>query len=94
MILSFTVRNIYIGSSSMVPGSELLKPLDFVSDGSHESAFHYVNEVTFELHLWMAAGCQWSQPHDQRARTFTPNLSSCTLRRGADLDIKSIANVQ
>ena len=59
VILQFTIRNRH-----SVSGTEFLKPLENVSDGS------FVKEVTFEPHLRMGAGCQENQLWDQRVVTF------------------------
>ena len=50
-------------------------PWDFLNVESDKGIFCSVNEVTFGKHLRVGAGCQWSQPCDQRVGTFSP--TSC-----------------
>lgn len=60
VILWFIRRNTYLVLDP-VPGTELLKPLNFPKRWSYKGVFCHVNEVIFGEHLRMGTGCQWSQ---------------------------------
>ena len=68
----------YIFGLRLISGSELLNPFQFPKWWEQPSYHFYVNEVTLRRHLRMGAGCQETQPWDQRLElsVLPPTLTS------------------
>lgn len=78
-------------------------PWTFLSFQSDKVVFCFVNEVTFGRHLRVGTVCQWTQPCDEKVRTFSPtalslhsstNPQPMTLGRGRRLEAESIFSGQ
>ena len=57
---------------SMIPDSQLSKPLEFPKPVKIDKGVFSINEGTFGKQLRRGAHCQWSQPCDWRVGIFSP----------------------
>ena len=57
---------------SMIPGSQLSKPLEFPKPVESDKDVLYINEEIFGKQLRLGAPCQWSQPCDWKVGIFSP----------------------